>query len=123
MYLVTRKEILPSNTASVTHAAENATSVVKADGFVELSNVAGVHDEDTVISVDICQWWTRDMRAESNLPNDGLQSVGDTEQRLAPEAADDGLLNLQIGLEVHGGRRLVTDNDLRSSDKRTCQCE
>jgi hypothetical protein len=52
MSLLTREEILSTDTAALAHAAEYASLVVEVDRSVKLGNVASIHDKNAVITDD-----------------------------------------------------------------------
>ena len=97
--LLTSEEVFPANARAVTHAPENSTTVVEINRAVQLGDPAGVHDQDAVVA------------------DDSLEAMGDTQQRLAAEPADDRLLDLLVRLEVDRRRRLVAHDDLRVADE------
>lgn len=78
--LILALEIFPANSTAFAHASENSSLAVKVGWCVQLGNLALVHNADAVV-VD-----------------DSLQSVSDTQERLALEAVLHTGLNQSIGL-------------------------
>lgn len=50
MRFKTVEEIIPTDPAAITHAPEDPSLVVQIDGSVEFGDVAGVHDENAIVS-------------------------------------------------------------------------
>ena len=55
MRLLAREEVLTPDATAIAHASENAAFVVESDWRVELSDIALIHDNDTIISNDSLQ--------------------------------------------------------------------
>ena len=84
LFIDPNPEILFPDTTSITHTPEDTALLIQSIRCIQFCNRALIHDANAVVI------------------DNGFESMSDTKQSLAFEACSYRVLNLLVGLHVHG---------------------